>query len=35
MIAQKMMDAKHSEKPGHAPIALTDFSAATPWTLSA
>jgi hypothetical protein len=35
MIAQKMVDAKHSQKPGHAPIALPDLVAAASGTPSA
>jgi hypothetical protein len=34
MIAQKMMDAKHSQEPGHPPIAGADLVATTPWTSS-
>jgi hypothetical protein len=34
MIAQKMVDAKHSKEPGHTPIAQPDFIAATSRTFS-
>lgn len=34
MIAQKMMDAKHSQEPGHPPVAGADLVAATSWTSS-
>ena len=34
MIAQKMMDAKHSEEPRHTPIAQSDLVAAASGTSS-
>jgi hypothetical protein len=34
MIAQKMVDAKHSQEPGHTPIALPNLVAPASWTLS-
>jgi hypothetical protein len=32
MIAQKMVDAKHSEEPGHAPVTRPNFVAAASGT---
>jgi hypothetical protein len=34
MIAQKMVDAKHSHEPGHAPVTRANFIAPTSWTSS-
>jgi len=34
MIAQKIVDAKHSQKPGHAPIAKAHLTASAPRTFS-
>src|ERR1700686_1427201 len=32
MIAQKMVDAKHSQEPGHTPIAWPNLVATASWT---
>jgi hypothetical protein len=34
MIAQKMVNAKHSQEPGHTPIAQPDLVATASWTPS-
>jgi hypothetical protein len=34
MIAQKVVDAKHSQEPGHTPIAQSNLVAPAPWTPS-
>jgi len=35
MIAQKIVDAKHSKEPGHPPIAEANLLASTSWASSA